>query len=90
MIEQLRARNGQKSQSSREVVVFKAQYGPRLQILKECSKLYESLRQCYDRSFLENVRTVVAHPVSTNMFLRSHSFNFVPGITGPKKREKGG
>ena len=74
-------------------LVFKAQYGlhlKSLQIHRECNKLYAMLRQNIDRSFLESVRTVIAHPVSNNEFLRSIVYNFVPGTTGPKLQGKSG
>ena len=41
-------------------------------------------------TFLESVRTVIAHPVSNNEFLRSIVYNFVPGTTGPKLQGKSG
>ena len=43
------------------------------------------LRQHMGRRFLQDTRTVIAYPASSNAFLRSYSFSFVPS-TGPKKR----
>ena len=43
------------------------------------------LRHHIGRSFLQDTRTVIAYPASSNAFLRSYSFSFVPS-TGPKKR----
>ena len=76
-----------------EVLVFKVQYGlhmKALQIKKECNRLYTMLRQNIDRSFLGTVRTVIAHPVGSNEFLRSHTYNFVPGTSGTRLRGKSG
>ena len=61
-----------------------------LQIKRECKKLYAMLRQNIGHTFLESVRTVIAHPVSNNEFLRSIVYNFVPGTTGPKLQGKSG
>ena len=55
-----------------------------LQIKKECNRLYTMLGQNIDRSFLGTVRTVIAHPVGSNEFLRSHTYNFVPGRSGTR------
>ena len=72
----------------RAVLVFKTQYGSHIKALsikKEISKLYNMLRQHMGRSFLQDTRTVIAYPASSNAFLRSYTFSFVPS-TGPKKR----
>ena len=53
-------------------------------------RLYAMLRQNIGHTFLESVRTVIAHPVSNNEFLRSIVYNFVPGTTGPKLQGKSG
>ena len=93
LLEKLRARDFDLSpvRKNEDVLVFKAQYGVHIKALnikKECNKLYQMLKNHIDRSFLGTVRTVIAHPVNSNEFLRSHTYSFVPGSTGPKLRGK--
>ena len=87
-----RAEVHSRSDTEKVVLVFKAQYGVHLRelkILRECDKLYNALRQQIGPRFLHDVRTVVAHPVSSNAFLRSYPLNFAPGL-GPKQRGNSG
>lgn len=37
---------------------------------------------------MPNVRTVIANPTNSNMFLRSYRLNFVPGSTGSGHRSR--
>ena len=96
LLEKMRARNNLvQSRVSRNdtILVFKAQYGVHLkalQIKRECNKLYAMLRQNIGHTFLESVRTVIAHPVRNNESLRSIVYNFVPGTTGSKLQGKSG
>ena len=72
-----------------DIIIFKAQYGPHvraLRIVHECKKLYNMLRIHLGFEFLAQVRTVIAYPVHSNLFLQHSRFNFLPfstvGITG--------
>ena len=92
LLERLARRDDQvdtrKYDSRSKVLVFKTQYGSHIKALsikKEISKLYNMLRQHIGWSFLQDTRTVIAYPASSNAFLRSYSSSFVPS-TGPKKR----
>ena len=62
-------------------LVFKAEYGPHLKALSikvQCRKLYYNLQQLYGQPFLQDVRTIIAHPVRTNMFLKFYHMSFAP------------
>ena len=72
------ARKGDVTSTSRNTLIFKCQYGLYLKPLglqKELNKLYRQLP--LGDAFLQEQRTIIAHPVSKNLFLSAHRYNFV-------------
>ena len=68
----------------KEMLVFKCPYGvhlKHLRILKECNKLVRSLRMRLGDAFLQDVHTVCAHPVKTNLFVKTNRYNHLPTNT---------
>ena len=56
-----------------DILIFKAQYGPHVRALRiddECKRLYSMLRIHLGFEFLAQVRTVIAYPVYSNLFLQ--------------------
>ena len=51
-------------------------------ILKECNKLVKSLRMRLGNAFLQGVHTVCAHPVKTNLFVKTNRYNHLPNMFG--------
>ena len=85
MIDSLRSRDrfqsALKASKNGNLIVFKVEFGPHLKFLeirKRCKNLYRSLRHIYGQTFLQDERTILAHPVRTNMFLKHYRMNFVP------------
>ena len=61
-------------------MVFKCEYGAYLKPLrlqKELTKLTQQLKVILGNAFLQDIRTLIAHPVSTNLFRSVHQHNFV-------------
>jgi len=68
------------------LLIFKCQYGLYLKPLGLQKELIKLLRQLpLEDAFLQELRTVIAHPVSNNLFLSAHRYNFVL----PPKRGSG-
>ena len=68
------------SESLSSVIIFKCQFGHYLKPLglqKELQKLFQLLRLPLGDAFLQDTRTIIAHPVSDNLFRRAHRYNFV-------------
>ena len=64
-----------------EVLVLKTQYAQclkRLRLKKEIAHLLSALRSVLGQSFLEGVKVFIAHPVTSNVFLRTYKYNFPP------------
>ena len=74
-------------------IIFKCHYGPYLKPLclkKELRKLCDRLRHALGTAFLQDVRTLVAHPTGNNLFLSVHRYNFVLPYLHNEDRGKGG
>ena len=54
------------------------QYLKRLRLKKEIAHLLSALRSVLGQSFLEGVKVFIAHPVTSNVFLRTYKYNFPP------------
>ena len=61
-----------------------------LSLKKELRKLYDRLRHILGTAFLQDVRTLIAHPMSKNLFLSVHRYNFVLPYLENGGRGKGG
>ena len=71
--------------SPKEMLVSKVPYGvhlKNLRILKECNKLVKSLRMRLGNAFLQGVHTVCAHPVKTNLFVKTNRYDLLPNMFG--------
>ena len=87
MLEKLQTRDrfNPAPKAHRDVVVFKCPYGVhirRLGIHKECKRLIHALRSHLGRDFLQDTRVVLAHPVTSNLFLNTIRYNYIPSSVG--------
>ena len=53
-----------------------------LRILKACNKLVKPFRMRLGNAFLQDVHTVCAHPVKTNLFVKTNRYNHLPNTFG--------
>ena len=63
------------------MVVFKCPYGKHVRLLninRECNRLLSTLRVHLGTAFLQDVRTIVAHPTKVNLFVKTFRYNFLP------------
>ena len=81
MIDSLRSRDrfqpALKANKNGNLIVFKVEFGPHLkslEIRERCRNLYCSLRHIYGQTFLQDERTILAHPVRTNKFLKHYNY----------------
>ena len=73
-----RRRDPQENRGAHDSLVFKCPYGTHLRELelhKECKKL---LTEC--KAYLPSVRLIIAHPVRSNIFLRTFRYNHPPRL----------